>query len=521
MSFIYPEQMLRIRIVVLRHDTDKAISALNGMSIIDFRRSGLRLADEQPPVYANDLFILSSNIAHAVEALPKGVCVRMHHLGLRALLKAAKEESALAERITAMDSRRKEILATLSGDSEESLWARQAQLRSEAKRIDAALGEIGMEHYGRLACIGEMLRFECMNVDAIRMLKRTEDTCVMEGWIPAKRERELFGKLHQLLGDEFSIEHVGTKESAPVYYEMPGIMRSFNYILDMYSAPRGDEINPAFFLMVSFPILYGLMISDVGYGLLSLILSIIIARFTEKDGLLHNMSNIWAFASIFTILFGVFNDQYFGFALDKYLLPYGGFDWAHNLNFVIAASILIGISQVGLGLSIGAWNSIKKRKIRFAVARLLLLAALISGTVYVSGLIFGAFANGTTAWSGAIALFSVLLLILVNAKQLNKLVDMIIYPISYVRIVGFGLTSMLIASVINEAVTPNVHSGIVIFVLYLLVFVSLHLLNMALSTFEGALQSVRLNFVEFFEEFYTGNGVEYRPFGFRRRCTFE
>ncbi|MDE1823472.1 MAG: V-type ATP synthase subunit I, partial [Candidatus Micrarchaeota archaeon] len=103
----------------------------------------------------------------------------------------------------------------------------------------------------------------------------------------------------------------------------------------------------------------------------------------------------------------------------------------------------------------------------------------------------------------------------------GRLIDMIVYPISYVRIMGFGFASVLIASVINDAFTPDIGSGIGVFLLYLVVFVILHALNMALSTLEGAIQSVRLNFLEFFEEFYTGKGVKFRPFAYRRIHTYE
>ncbi len=55
----------------------------------------------------------------------------------------------------------------------------------------------------------------------------------------------------------------------------------------------------------------------------------------------------------------------------------------------------------------------------------------------------------------------------------------------------------------------------------LVVFISLHFMNMILAIFEGIVQGIRLNFVEFFSKFYIGGGVKFKPFAYKRFYTKE
>jgi Archaeal/vacuolar-type H+-ATPase subunit I len=74
---------------------------------------------------------------------------------------------------------------------------------------------------------------------------------------------------------------------------------------------------------------------------------------------------------------------------------------------------------------------------------------------------------------------------------------------------------------IDQAFTPNLGMGIPLFIVYIIIFILLHFFNMVLGIFEGMVQGVRLNFVEFFSKFYTGGGIRFRPFSYKRVYTKE
>ncbi|MDE1852002.1 MAG: hypothetical protein KGH69_04945 [Candidatus Micrarchaeota archaeon] len=513
--------MVLVRIIVLRRDRSRIVAMLQRMGIIDFRKSRLGLQDDENADYYEVIPRMLSTVSSALAVLPKGPVARMGHMEPRELIKAVGREMDIIGRVQELGYEKAEleeriVKARTEGSPHES------ELRERLETVDRRLERISVSRYSRLACLKEMLEIEDARADAVLMFKRTRDTCVIEGWIPARREHELRRSLQESVSGRYTMEHVRTKEMQPTYYHLPGILMSFDRIVGMYSTPRSDEINPAWFMLLTFPVLYGLMISDVGYGILSLAIAAVIAKVTDKDGLLHSMANIWMLSSIFTVIFGVFNDQYFGFALDRYIFPsFLPFDWSHNVHIVIIAALLIGIFQICVGLALGMLNNVRMRRPRVVLAKLFMLSALISGAVAVSGILFHAVSPDIAVGGLAVSLASIALIIAFRPAQWGRLIDMIVYPISYVRIMGFGFTSVLIASIINDAFAPDISSGIGEFLLYLVVFVILHLANMALSTFEGAVQSMRLNFIEFFEEFYTGRGIKYAPFSYRRRHTFE
>jgi V/A-type H+-transporting ATPase subunit I len=93
------------------------------------------------------------------------------------------------------------------------------------------------------------------------------------------------------------------------------------------------------------------------------------------------------------------------------------------------------------------------------------------------------------------------------------------HPMSYSRLLGFGLASVVLSELINMAFTPTLSNGILPFIVFLVIFIVLHSMNMLLSIFEGIVQGARLDFVEVFSKFYMGNGVKFKPYRFKRHYT--
>ena len=111
---------------------------------------------------------------------------------------------------------------------------------------------------------------------------------------------------------------------------------------------------------------------------------------------------------------------------------------------------------------------------------------------------------------------------MLSGTEAAEITNLITHPLSYSRIMGFGLASIIIAMLIDKAFTPHLEQRIrVMFVASLAIFLVLHIMNMIVSMFEGIIQAARLNFVEFFSKFYKGGGTKYRPFAYSRVYTEE
>ena len=410
----------------------------------------------------------------------------------------------------------------LEGSPTEVLKALSSRRRANERRlsvISARLMGISKSSYSRLSNLREMLEIELSRSEVSGGFKRTDNTFVVEGWVQKERVEELKERIANVTREKAYTEELEGDELAPTVTKRPKFLQPFDYMVSFYSVQRSDEIDPTWIFILLFPIFYGLMVTDVGYGFASLLLATYITKKTDPDGLMYNAAKIWQLNSFAAMFFGFLSNQYFGFQLG-YSTPFN-FDWLKNTPEIIAISVLFGVLQVVIGLVIGIINSYNHGHKKMAYARFTSILVVLLGTVAVSGAFFGVFNSTITDISAAIAAVSLILTIFFSGSEATEVTNLITHPLSYARLMGFGLGSVIIAFLIDMAFTPHMSSGILVFTLYLVIFIALHFLNMVLSIFEGIVQGIRLNFVEFFSKFYIGNGVKFKPFSYRRIYTKE
>lgn len=254
----------------------------------------------------------------------------------------------------------------------------------------------------------------------------------------------------------------------------------------------------------------------------SLLLATYLLKISDPDGLLHNAAKVWQLGAIPAIIFGVLTNQYFGLPLNNYFLHgFALFNWTHDITTLIVATIFFGLAQVILGLIFSFVNNYRRHHIGAALSKITAIVAVIAGTIAVAGGLFAVFSSTISIAAAVVAVASLVTTAVLSSHEATEVLSLITHPLSYTRILGFGLASVIIASLIDTAFTPSLASGIPIFILYAIIFVVLHMFNMILTIFEGMVQSVRLNFVEFFSKFYIGRGIEYRPYSYKRRYTKE
>ncbi len=392
---------------------------------------------------------------------------------------------------------------------------RIAEIEKELQRLSDLL-------YSRLSVIKESLEIEIERSEASSVFKKTDKTFALEGWVPKKKIAGLKTLVNKASDGRSVVEEIETGELAPTLVDRPGFLKPFDYLMEFFSMPRSDEIDPTWIFIISFPIFYGLMVSDVGYGIASFILSSIIIRKTDPQGLMCNTAKIWRLSAIPAIIVGFITDQYFGFSLNHFFMPaFQSVSWFADITWIIVLTIIFGIIQVTLGFLFGFINERSHGNGKLAASKLTSIAALLSGTAAVSGVFFHALPMGISVYAAIVAAVSIILTIALSGTEAAEITNLITHPLSYARLMGFGLGSIIIAQLIDKAFTPSLSGGIIAFILYLFIFVLLHTLNMILSIFEGIVQGARLNFVEFFSKFYKGGGIKYKPFYYKRVYTEE
>ncbi len=181
----------------------------------------------------------------------------------------------------------------LTGTPSRTLSDIENKITSGAARIDvvdSSLAKLSKAHYHELAAIKELLEVEYGRMGVSAEFKRTESAFAFEGWIPKKRLQSLRARIDKATGGAYEIEALNDGELAPTYFNRSGFMRPFQYLMEFYSLPRSDEIDPTYIFMITLAIFYGIMVSDVGYGLVSLAIATLITKKTNPDGLLFNVS---------------------------------------------------------------------------------------------------------------------------------------------------------------------------------------------------------------------------------------
>lgn len=391
------------------------------------------------------------------------------------------------------------------------MLTRLGEIPRELQQIRERRRTLARDHGAALRTARAALHDRLVALAALPLTGVTSRAFVLEGWVPARARRTLDSGLSAAFGDEVVVSEVSREEweseQAPVVLSNPRLFRPFETLVGLMPLPRYGSIDPTPFVAVFFPAFFGVMVGDIGYGLVLAALGLVLHARSRPGTTLRNVSEIIGPCALFSIIAGVLFGEFFGdlgrrwFGMRALL-----FDRADALIPFLLLAVAIGVVHVLLGLVLGAVSA--RRHPRRAMGRgvsaamvVLVIVALLAAVDVLPRQFF------TPVVIGLLVAFPVLIVLegLVAPIELLATLGNIL---SYARIMALGVASVMMAVVANKMV--GAMGSVTVGIVFALLF---HLVNFAIAMFTPTIHALRLHYVEFFGKFFSPGGVRYQPFG--------
>ncbi len=397
-----------------------------------------------------------------------------------------------------------------------ALRRRLLAIPEELKSIEQELAGLAVQWRNRLLSWREALREELDSTSILSRFGETDMTFVLVGWVPVVDLEKTREALRNIVDERIFIQRLPLtpelKKRAPVSLSNLLPAKPFESLVNLLALPRYGHIDPTLLMAIFLPIFFGMILGDVGYGVLLLILCLgLIRRF--KAGVARDVLTILAIGAGWSVLFGFLYGEAFGTLGEHWGMHALWFDRAspENVAGLLVMTIAIGAAHITLGLLLGVWEAYRDRSRSHLLERSGMLVGLIGlfflvgvlvdflppalMTPAIVGIIIGIVLVGTPlGWLG----------ILMGPIEFISLIGNVL---SYLRIAAIGLASVYLAKVANDmaGMVGNLIVGVILAIL-------IHALNLVMGAFSPTIHSLRLHYVEFFRKFYEGGGRPYQPF---------
>jgi V/A-type H+-transporting ATPase subunit I len=342
-------------------------------------------------------------------------------------------------------------------------------------------------------------------------LKEGDNGLMLEGWIPESVSEEFAKNVNHA-----TVTFSAFEGEAPVLLDTPLALKPFEKLISNFSYPRYGEVNPVMPFAFSFLILFGIMFGDVGHGFVIALVGWLVKKQSTQYS---DLGQIYYLSGISSIFFGFLYGSVFGV---HDLIPHLLFTPIENIQATIIFSIGIGIAIITLSFFLYILTAIKRKELSMLFvgegSLLWLLAYWFIIGIFVKSIV----QNLDITYE--LMILSLLLLVIFvqmlrkTAQKTQAVIDFfrafmdtITNTISFLRVGAFALAHgalfmavFSMAEMISEAYGES-------FFYWMLIIVG----NVVIIVLEGVIvtiQTLRLEYYEFFKRFFKGGGTPYQPY---------
>lgn len=366
----------------------------------------------------------------------------------------------------------------------------------------------------------------------------------LTGYVPAENANALEKELTDGFSAFVELNEPEEDEIPPIKLKNRSFVSAVEGVVAGYSLPAKDEIDPSAIMSIFYYILFGMMLSDAAYGILMVIAcGFVLLKFKNIEESLKKTLTMFFYCGISTTVWGVLFGGYFGDAIPVIAKTFFNKDitvpavWFAPLDEpmrLLLFSFLLGVIHLFTGLGVQFYQLVKKKKFADALYDVVFWYFLVGGLILVlistemfrsmmslsftlppivgtiAAIFAGIGAVGIIATSGR------------ESKNPGKRILKGLYGLygvsswlsdilSYSRLLALGLSTGVIAQVFNQ-LGSMMGGGVVGAIMFTLVFVIGHTLNLGINLLGAYVHTNRLQYVEFFGKFYEGGGKKFEPF---------
>ncbi len=345
---------------------------------------------------------------------------------------------------------------------------------------------------------------------------RTKKMNIIEGYVPSDMTNEFKSELNELLGENFILDTIEADKddpNVPIILKNNKLIEPYENLVETYSLPKYNELDPTAFIAPFYSIFTGFMIGDLGYGLLGVVVILLLLKLKDFPKSTQKTLRLFLRISIFASIFGIIFGSVFGGIVD---VPFGWVDTQNDFDTLITMSLIIGGISLFAALGVKGYMAIRDKEFDVLIfdtltwymavggaIALLKTGSQIAKYVMIAGMVLIVLFAGRKMKSWGARLGS-------GTYELYGITSWIGDFVSFLRLMALVLSGSFVAYSVNLIVEMVAGNGIGGLIGAIIIFVIFQIFNMFLSYLSAYVHSLRLIYVEMFNKFYEGGGIKFR-----------
>ena len=431
----------------------------------------------------------------------------------------------------------------------DAIEKREREINLEQDRINKSKAEIAS--YGRYRqkyeIASDYYRTRAEKYKILGNIPQSKNVFFLEGWIPKEKAEDIAKILTDRFDAVVEFEEKKKDDVEPVILRNNKFSQSVEGVLESYGLPQHGRVDPTTVMSFFYVFFFGMMLSDAGYGLLmSIATGIVLLKYKRIESGLKKMLQLFFWCGLSTAFWGFMYGGFFGDAIDVIAKTFFGYTgetpilkpiWFAPLDNPMRLLIwcmVFGLVHLYFGLAIKGYEYLKEKDVVGFISDIVAWYMFITGLILmlIPTSIFASISGSQVTfpdWANTLAKVLTIggvLIILFMSGRANKnwglrvalgaydiygVTSWLSDVLSYSRLLALGLATGVIASVINMMASMKGNSVIGV-ILFIVVFIAGHLLNLAINLLGAYVHTNRLQYVEFFGKFYDGGGESFKPF---------